>query len=94
MMTRWRWWFEDGEGRSGGKAKVRSAVAVVVTMMVRGDGCCRSRWWWRGLRGDGGVLIGWRSAMVMNGWWPEISRKLAGVAVAAEKVREKWVARF
>ncbi|GJR52088.1 hypothetical protein Tco_1402609 [Tanacetum coccineum] len=78
MVTRWRWWFGDGEGRSRGEAKVGSAVAVVVTMMVHGGGCCRSRW----------------SAMVRRGWWPEISRKLAGAAVAARKVREKWVARF
>nr|GEZ25518.1 hypothetical protein [Tanacetum cinerariifolium] len=53
------------------------------TAIVSGghDGGC-------GYGGDGGVLIGWRSGMVRRGWWPEISQKLAGVAmVAAKKVR-------
>ncbi|GKE33554.1 hypothetical protein Tco_1452876, partial [Tanacetum coccineum] len=75
MVTRWRWWLKDGEGHSGGEAKVGSVVAVVVTMMVHGGGCCRSDDGGGGSAGVAKILAGggdWRPKKEKRGWRLEV----------------------
>ncbi|GJT08909.1 hypothetical protein Tco_0843371 [Tanacetum coccineum] len=77
MVTRWRWWFGDEEGRSGGEAKVGSVVAIVVTMMGGGV-VVRRLWVWRRWWCFDRVEVGYGEERVVAGDQPKVGRRLTG----------------